>query len=197
MKNIILFAWESFDFYHKKNVIMKLESIDEILNYLNPNQKDIKRSQTAMESAAIHLSELDEYLFWNEDHYTRNLIAKTEIYELFICCWEPNHFSELHDLDGQMGWIKVLQGNLEVKCIDKSAFIEEGDYSLHQIDEGDIYCHQSNQQVYSVMNKSGERAISLHLVSLPVSFHNVLSGKGTDVQQMAVNYFSINGRKIA
>jgi cysteine dioxygenase len=175
---------------------MKLESIDEILNYLNPNKKDLKRSELALESACIDINDLDEYLFWNDSNYTRNLIAKTEVYELYLCCWEPNQCSELHDLNGQVGWVKVLQGALEVKSVNKSD-INNSDFSIHHLNIGDMYCHQSDQQVYAISNTSNKRVVSLHLTSLPVSFHNVLSGKGSDVHQIAVSYFSINGKQIA
>ena len=31
---------------------------------------------------------LQPYLFWNAQHYTRNLLDKTNLYELLANCWE-------------------------------------------------------------------------------------------------------------
>ena len=36
----------------------------------------------------VDAESLQPYLFWNPQHYTRNLIDKTELYELLAICWE-------------------------------------------------------------------------------------------------------------
>ena len=48
---------------------------------------------------------LKPYLFWNAQHYTRNLIDKTELYELLSLCWEPGMKSSIHNHKGQNCWM--------------------------------------------------------------------------------------------
>jgi Cysteine dioxygenase type I len=43
---------------------------------------------------------LDPYLFWNAQHYTRNLIDKTDLYELLAICWEVGMGSSIHNHQG-------------------------------------------------------------------------------------------------
>lgn len=176
---------------------MKLETVDEFLNYLNPNRKDLKRSQMAMESLSLDIKDLREYIFWDQQKYTRNLITKTEVFEVFICCWEPGQMSHFHDLNGQLGWVKVMQGNITARVTDRKDFVETNNYTCQSLQCNDLFMHQSRDQLYSLVNDSDQRTITIHMVSLPVSFHNVIQGMGNDVEQISVMYHSINGKKIA
>ncbi len=58
---------------------------------------------------------LQPYLFWNPQHYTRNLIDKTELYELLAICWEPGMRSSIHNHKGQNCWMAAPVGRLAVQ----------------------------------------------------------------------------------
>ncbi|MBL8862285.1 MAG: cysteine dioxygenase family protein [Planctomycetes bacterium] len=45
--------------------------------------------------------------------YTRNLVARTEHYELLVLCWQPGVESPIHDHAGQHCWMAVLEGRIE------------------------------------------------------------------------------------
>ena len=49
---------------------------------------------------------LAPYLFWNSQHYTRNLIDKTDLYELLAICWEVGMCSSIHNHKDQNCWIR-------------------------------------------------------------------------------------------
>ena len=58
---------------------------------------------------------LKPYLFWNAQHYTRNLIDKTDLYELLSLCWEPGMKSSIHNHKGQNCWMAAPMGRLLVQ----------------------------------------------------------------------------------
>ena len=58
---------------------------------------------------------LKPYLFWNSQHYTRNLIDKTDLYELLSLCWEPGMKSSIHNHKGQNCWMAAPMGRLLVQ----------------------------------------------------------------------------------
>lgn len=176
--------------FENKKQLMKLESINELLNYLNPNKKEVKRSREAMQSLDVSLLNIQKYCFWESENYTRNLISKTEAYELYVCCWEPNQESTFHDLNGQAGWIKVVKGNLQLSILKKDAI------ESNELSDGEVANFESKTEIYSLKNNSKKRAISIHLVSYPISFYNVLQGKGNDVSLINKTYYSINGNLI-
>src|SRR5271166_4134432 len=57
---------------------------------------------------------LQPYLFWNSQHYTRNLIDKTALYELLAICWEVGMGSSIHNHKGQNCWMAAAMGRLSV-----------------------------------------------------------------------------------
>lgn len=179
---------------------MKLETINELLNYLNPNKKDVKKCSEGMKSLQVDGLRLKEYLFWDDEQYTRNLISKTESFELFACCWEPGQSSVMHDLNGQDGWIKVLSGQLDFEVVpfvnSMSTPSTELRKEINHLKKGDLYEQHSNTQMYQIINRSDKRAVSLHLNSLPISYYNVMSGMGTDVDLINIEFYSINGNII-
>ncbi len=58
---------------------------------------------------------LKPYLFWNAQHYTRNLIDKTDLYELLAICWEVGMGSSIHNHQGQNCWMAAPIGRLAVQ----------------------------------------------------------------------------------
>ena len=63
----------------------------------------------------VDAESLQPYLFWNAQHYTRNLIDKTDLYELLAICWEPGMGSSIHNHKGQNCWMAAPIGRLAVQ----------------------------------------------------------------------------------
>src|ERR1700741_3367108 len=58
---------------------------------------------------------LAPYLCWDRQHYTRNLIDKTSLYELISICWEVGQVSSVHNHKDQNCWMAVPIGRLQVE----------------------------------------------------------------------------------
>ena len=58
---------------------------------------------------------LDPYLFWDKQHYTRNLIDKTTLYEVVAICWEAGQVSSIHNHRDQNCWMAAPIGKLQVE----------------------------------------------------------------------------------
>jgi hypothetical protein len=58
---------------------------------------------------------LAPYLTWDRQHYTRNLIDKTALYELLAICWEVGQSSSVHNHRQQNCWMAVPSGRLRVE----------------------------------------------------------------------------------
>src|SRR5689334_4744760 len=57
---------------------------------------------------------LERYLTWDAQHYTRNLIDKTPLYELIAICWDIGHISSIHNHRDQNCWMAAPIGRLQV-----------------------------------------------------------------------------------
>src|SRR5208283_4443367 len=68
-----------------------------------------------LQANTVDPDSLQPYLFWNAQHYTRNLIDKTELYELLAICWEIGMGSSIHNHKGQNCWMAAPIGRLAVQ----------------------------------------------------------------------------------
>ena len=118
---------------------------------------------------------LAPYLCWDAQHYTRNLIDKTELYELLAICWEVGQQSSIHNHHNQNCWMAAPIGRLVIqnyrtdyedleagKCsIAPTNTVEMSRFEPAAVDPA--------QPVHKVVNPKefGERAVSLHIYSRP------------------------------
>lgn len=63
----------------------------------------------------VSVDSLAPYLTWNRQHYTRNLIDRTPLYELLAICWESGQASSVHNHRDQNCWMAVPLGSLQVE----------------------------------------------------------------------------------
>ena len=71
--------------------------------------------QNFLRSAPVEPESLGPYLLWDRQHYTRNLIDKTPLYELIAICWEVGQGSSTHNHREQNCWMAVPIGRLMVQ----------------------------------------------------------------------------------
>ena len=99
--------------------ILQAVSIDDFVAGLRKlEEKDFTGVQGTLEYMRAHPVDpetLKPYLFWNPQHYTRNLIDKTDLYELLSLCWEPGMKSSIHNHKGQNCWMAAPVGRFLVQ----------------------------------------------------------------------------------
>lgn len=123
----------------------------------------------------VDADSLAPYLTWDRQHYTRNLIDRTPLYELMAICWEIGQASSVHNHRDQNCWMAVPIGRLQV----------ENFHLVHQ-DLAGGYCSleptntvemnlahpcavDPADPVHRVVNprEFSHRAVSLHVYSRP------------------------------
>lgn len=68
-----------------------------------------------LEDTPVEADSLVPYLTWDRQHYTRNLIDRTPLYELMAICWETGQVSSVHNHRDQNCWMAVPIGRLLVE----------------------------------------------------------------------------------
>src|SRR5664280_1456631 len=63
----------------------------------------------------VDAGSLERYLTWDPQHYTRNLIGHTDLYDLMAICWGVGQMSSIHNHKGQNCWMSVPMGRLVVQ----------------------------------------------------------------------------------
>ena len=68
-----------------------------------------------LQQTPVDADSLAPYLTWSRQHYTRNLIDRTALYELMAICWEVGQASSVHNHRDQNCWMAVPVGRLQVE----------------------------------------------------------------------------------
>lgn len=137
------------------------QEIDAVLDYLRAHP-------VAPES-------LEPFLMWDRQHYTRNLVDHTDLYDLIAICWEVGQCSSIHNHKEQNCWMTVPMGRLLVQNYHVNyESVEEQRCDLVptnvvEMNPNSPLAVDPNDPVHSVYNprEFGERAVSLHVYSRP------------------------------
>ena len=73
-----------------------------------------RRVLETVTNSRVPITELDPYLVWKPDRYTRSLIYRNEVFEVIVLCWNVGQGSPVHDHAGQRCWMTLPQGRLEI-----------------------------------------------------------------------------------
>jgi cysteine dioxygenase len=167
--------------------------------------RDFESVETPLEvlrSNPVDPESLKSYLFWNTQHYTRNLIDKTPLYELLAICWEVGMRSSIHNHKDQNCWMAAPVGRLTVQ----NYRVLEEDLANHHCDivpTDVVEINATNpvavdplNPVHDVRNprEFGERAVSLHLYSRPFDSCLVYSVEQHTCGEIGLHYNSVYGK---
>jgi cysteine dioxygenase len=128
-----------------------------------------------LERAPVAPDTLAPYLTWDRQHYTRNLIDKTPLYELIAICWEVGQASSVHNHRDQNCWMAVPVGRLRVenyRVISQDVVAGTCDLTTAEtIEMNPSHPCAVNpvEPVHRVLNPRdfNQRAVSLHVYSRP------------------------------
>jgi cysteine dioxygenase len=157
-----------------------------------------------LQSNTIVPESIEPYLTWDRQHYTRNLIDKTPLYELIAICWEIGQASSVHNHRDQNCWMVVPIGRLLV-----------GNYHLvsQDLDRGQCQLEPTNtvemnpthpcavdpnDPVHRVYNPRDFncRAVSLHIYSRPFDSCIVYSPEQGTCGEIKLHYNTEYGRPV-
>jgi cysteine dioxygenase len=146
-------------------------------------------------------SSLEPYLFWDAQHYTRNLIDKTDLYELIAICWEVGQASSIHNHREQNCWMVVPIGRLMVQnyrvlfqdLATGKCRLERAD--LVEMNPANPMAVDPREPVHEVYNPRDfqQRAVSLHIYSRPFDTCDVYSEEQQSCGTIHLYYNSVGG----
>lgn len=151
----------------------------------------------------VQADTLDPYLCWDRQHYTRNLIDKTPLYELIAICWDIGQTSSVHNHKDQNCWMAVPVGRLHVEnfhlvsqdleagtcCLEPANTVEMNPTQPCAVDPAD--------PVHRVLNprEFNQRAVSLHVYSHPFDSCVVYSPDQGTCGEIQLRYTTQYGKK--
>ncbi len=150
----------------------------------------------------VEAETLAPYLLWDRQHYTRNLIDKTPLYELIAICWEIGQASSIHNHRDQNCWMavpigrllvqnyRVLQQDIAAGCceLEPSSQLEMNAHAPLAVDP--------QEPVHKVFNPAAfnARAVSLHVYSRPFDTCVVYSLEQRRCGEIKLSYNTVHGK---
>jgi cysteine dioxygenase len=155
-----------------------------------------------LQHTPVNAESLAPYLNWDRQHYTRNLIDKTPLYELVAICWEVGQASSVHNHRDQNCWMAVPVGRLQVENYHViSQKLEEGISELETADMVEMNpshpcAVDPHEPVHRVLNprQFNQRAVSLHVYSRPFDTCVVYSPERGTCGEIKLHYTTEYGK---
>jgi cysteine dioxygenase len=137
---------------------------------------------------------LDPYLFFNADHYTRNLIHHTPLFDLIAICWDVGQKSPIHNHRDQRCWMAMAYGRVQVQnfklvCKDPARNYCELEPTTHFIIDAERPAEVNPEEpIHLVANPASfdSRAVTLHIYSRPFNTCEVYDLKARRYQDVVL-----------
>lgn len=151
-----------------KSVEITNFSFPKLISYLDNNHFD--QALEYLRDNRMELSSIERFIHFDDEHYTRVCLSKSNDYELILLCWDKEQGTQIHCHDGQECYVDVLQGDLrelvytydrDTKQLDlhKENVVHTGESA--DVEPGDFF--------HSLENVSSGKSLSLHLYVSPIS----------------------------
>ncbi|HLZ40889.1 MAG TPA: cysteine dioxygenase family protein [Candidatus Sulfotelmatobacter sp.] len=149
--------------------------VQELRRMPERNFIDTEPLRLFLQQRPVDAESLTPYLNWDRQHYTRNLIDRTPLYELMAICWEVGQASSVHNHRDQNCWMAVPIGRLQVENFHLvHQDLENGCCQLEPSNTVEMNISQPcavdpKDPVHRVVNPRdfNQRAVSLHVYSRP------------------------------
>lgn len=149
------------------------------------------RMHDILERLVIPSLELQSHTRFSDSRYARNLVHKTDRFEIMVMCWHAGQRSSIHDHAGALGGLKILHGALTESLFEKAPngmikSLTSIDYSAGEtrVEETSLIHQISNLQA------ENSQAISVHIYAPPLVRMNVYSLEDPSVRNVLPQYFS-------
>jgi len=170
--------------------------VTELRKFPEPAFSGTEQIVRFLESKPVAPDTLAPYLTWDRQHYTRNLIDKTPLYELIAICWDVGQASSVHNHREQNCWMAVPIGRLRVdnyRVISQE--LAEGTCRLETADTVEMNATHPCavdplEPVHRVYNprEFNQRAVSLHVYSRPFDTCVVYSAEQGTCGEIKLSY---------
>lgn len=151
-----------------------------------------------LETTLIAPASLQPYVSYRPDRYTRNLIYKSDDFELLAICWNVGQKAPVHGHEGERCWSRVEKGML---CFTNYREAYKKPLVLERLAEP-AYGRRGHldgpADIHEVENpgSSGELAVSLHLYARPYDQCDIYDLAKGEKRRVKLVYDTMYGKPV-
>ena len=97
-------------------------SLTDIIKILTDDSAAVRPAQMEdfLARLVVPTEEIQRHVRFSDTRYARNLVHKTDRFEIMVMCWHAGQRSSIHDHAGSLGGLKILQGELCESLFEKA-----------------------------------------------------------------------------
>lgn len=143
-----------------------ISTVAQLLNALREGRRK-EGYLPILKETDIPTEELLHLCTWDPKHYTRNLLDRTDDFELFLICYEQGQRTSIHDYDSEEAWIRPIMGEVT----EERFHVEDG--KLTKVDSIVLtpttfsYLHNGTS-IHRYLNSHSGRSVTLNLYAKPL-----------------------------
>lgn len=124
--------------------------------------------QAIIRRAEITEAELGPYVKFRPRTYVRTRVLRNEHAEVLVLCWQPGHYTSIHDHNGSYSVIRVLRGRMHETIYDYDPALGLREGESHAWAPGHVTVADI-PDIHRIGNAdaSGEDLVTLHCYSPP------------------------------
>lgn len=199
----------------------RLLSIEDFVEKLKSFEQSLITRDNILElcsSVRISDSSLSPYVIYDDGFYTRNLVYRDSLFEVMTICWKPGQRTAVHTHNGQLCWMVMQSGALEVvdykwlgcdhpeyqnvvglDCLAGSDHIRlEKLHEIKATTDGPVLTADKLQTIHQLFNcgEDKEPAVSIHIYSRPIDSCVAFDMDGQRCYRRQLDYFSEYGEPV-
>ena len=158
----------------RKNLLSECSGLTGLVDWLDTinRRPGLPELDTHLKGLDINLDALRECIGYADDGYQRNVIKKTEFYELVAICWTPGQDTPIHDHVGSDCAFLIADG------VSTETIYQLNDEGLAYPVEVRTYqpgevCAAEEPDIHRVSNDSNSHLINVHVYTPPLHAYSL------------------------
>lgn len=111
---------------------------------------------------------VEAHLHFDPRRYARNLIVRTQAFELLALCWLPGQQTIIHDHGGSVGAVRVYRGNLTSRLFAAPDGRPAGLADVAVVGPGG-FAAVDRPDIHQLANPGPEELVTIHIYSPPLT----------------------------
>ena len=160
----------------RESLLSKCPSLSTLIEWL-----DTIRPRPGLSEVSHHLSQgtfneeaLKQCIGYAAEGYQRNVIKKTELYEIVAICWTPGQETPIHDHAGSDCAFRTVQGSSTetIYSLDSEGFAVP--VMTRKYSPGEI-CAAEEPDIHKISNESKSKLLNIHIYTPPLHAYRTYS----------------------
>jgi len=168
-----------------------------------------KYSKASQKTDGAEPRDWEQYKYFNDIHYTRNLVAKSAKFEVIVLCWKQGQASRIHTHSGSQCWMTILDGAVEEEIytlahpgakVSDLPFpgpcpeLVQKSHHVHRV--GQVTYIHDGLGLHRVKAPENLDGITLHVYSPPITESRILDPSANTTSTRIPGYFTKYGKKV-